>query len=555
MADRNQRPPNDLIEGQQYEWNDTFGLYIGETEDGKVVAWNPGLREWDTLTSMSEYEQFLVAHGAEPTDESTVKQASPKAEVGSLASGRPLWWNDRRDGPYPADWDVSRYGPYPKKVRYDADKNPVEIPEDDKDFGADRAYAAQLKLAIDKAYPQDKAQGRIVSGSEVGGPEGSYFIVKPDGSLVPWEPKPKESTGQLYPTYDEASKNTPPGYKPVQLSNGEWGFTSVPQQSLDDKIDQLVLSGDSGDLDKAWALDNIRDRMNAPRGLTPDQAANLVLGLAVSPDEARSWIDMLTSDWYGQRGMAPPSSATSGLTSEQQGVSDAIDEVGGLENYLKRTQGGESGATTGVSPFSQQWVSGRVGHDIIPDPNPGTSTPGRLYDATDHVWEPLADYNQRMQTVQGSSLPTATPSVVAPSPFQAYGFKNRDAWIAAGMPANVPPSVIYGGADQVSPKTQENTPFSDNPLGVPVITTTPFASPQSTPIRVRQPFSSGPNPSGINPSPDLFRSGNLAQYEQQLFGSKPQNVQDVLQQAFYRQFGQRQQRLFQSRRPQQITYA
>ena len=86
----------------------------------------------------------------------------------------------------------------------------------------------------------------------------------------------------------------------IRQPDGSLREISDRNKTIDQQIAAMV---ESGDLDRAFELDAIRDQLNRPRGLTPAQAVEFIGNLAVSPDEFRAWIDALTVDWSQKRGV------------------------------------------------------------------------------------------------------------------------------------------------------------------------------------------------------------------------------------------------------------
>ena len=121
------------------------------------------------------------------------------------------------------------------------------------------------------------------------------------------------------------------------------------------------------------------------------------------------------------QGQTPTYTPVPGLTPEQNERNAQIEAIGGIEAYSRQVTGP---SPAGLSA-SQQWVRSRQGQ-VMEDPNPGTSTPGRFYDPIGHMWEPLDAYNERMAKFKANQgfqaqAPTPAPGSSNIPPWQLYG--------------------------------------------------------------------------------------------------------------------------------------
>lgn len=76
---------------------------------------------------------------------------------------------------------------------------------------------------------------------------------------------------------------------------------------------------------------------------------------------------------------------------------------------------------------SQQWLRSREGQVIV-DPNPETSTPGRFYDPIGRVWEPMEIYNERMAAFRARQ---AAPAISPFAPSTTARTSEEEEWLRA----------------------------------------------------------------------------------------------------------------------------
>lgn len=284
MADKAQRPPADYVEGEDYVWREEFQAYVSYDENGVLGYWDAGADDWVDYPSVGDIKD----------ESSAMKRAREIAKAAESANAKPIppyFWDEARDGKYPADWDASRYGEYPAVV----DKEGFIV-------RADHVKAAAIKAAVAALGDEDQ-QGRIVEGDGVFAPKGTYWNVSPTGTISEWKPAGEEP--QNTPLPEGASRVESEGgydwaYDPA---TGDYtDFIGKTPEKTKRSTDQMILDYyEAGEFDEAFALDTFLDEIERPRGLTPAQVADLVMGLDVAPDEAREWIDALTSDWNAVR--------------------------------------------------------------------------------------------------------------------------------------------------------------------------------------------------------------------------------------------------------------
>lgn len=124
---------------------------------------------------------------------------------------------------------------------------------------------------VARERPQDgppKAHASIPAldayAASLGYPKNSYTAVQtPTG----WVMKINEATGQIYPDFQQANRNAPPGYRPYQLTNGMWAYELIPEPAQQGarSWDELILRAfDEGGQEAALRIDRIRDMVEQP---------------------------------------------------------------------------------------------------------------------------------------------------------------------------------------------------------------------------------------------------------------------------------------------------
>ena len=509
-----------------------------------TIIWDDGTREEVTLAVLGAVARILgplSLPGGEPTvaADQNMEQFDPN---------KPSWWDDALDGDFDQwQWDVQKYGAFPAK--WDKDGGIV---------GPDKAEAMAEKKRTD-------ALGK--------------------GATTAYQQSQLEHQRQVEARLQQG-----------QEFNQAQTLAKANKRTIDDIEDELwqkSLAGDADARSLLYLLDSLRDDLERPRGLTPQQAMGFIMDLAISPDEMGVWIDALTADWQqgqfaqtGQTPQAPPNPLSPQFTATQ-GQQDGFQatppggqpgKVGGqaqieaitaemqvlgrtpetpernaklkaLGEEIRVLQRSQEVERTGAAPggvqappqgltASQLWVRSRQGQVMV-DPNPETTTPGRFYDPIGHMWEPMEAYNERMAKFKAGQA-------AAQQPAPALGS------------SNIPPWQLYGaGYKQEGPMPPDQQAQYDafrvqQPQAPPVVTP-PVG--QGTPTQPGFQTTAQGGARLTPPQVNLPRfQGNEAVFEQQLFSNKQPDLRTALLQVKHRQITRKRQRQFEAGRPAVVSF-
>lgn len=291
------------------------------------------------ITVSQTGNQFFVTTDSgivEMTGEELLAQV--KASVSPTE--QPEWWDEARDGKFPAEWDNARLGEFPRLVTgKDEFLNPIL-------GGADWAAARKRiqDVGVISPLPAEEVADEEPGEAEIVNIGGREFLKQPNGTLKELDPKEAQpfqgfesrEAAQADPSFgpgDEVFRD--PG------SNRFFIRESRPQPTLstDEQIDALLAqwldTGDNTFLEQAQRLDVVRDQINSRR-LTPEDIFNIVAPIAQNPEHFRQLRNSLLEEMGQQfpvsrieaaRAQEPPTTVVTGrqelpaLTTQDRQVS------------------------------------------------------------------------------------------------------------------------------------------------------------------------------------------------------------------------------------------
>ena len=168
----------------------------------------------------------------------------------------------------------------------------------------ERDIAAIQKSAIRLGYiPDPEQEGTYPDepSAKAAAPQGYQPVQR--GNRWGFQPI-GSAAAQGYATRDQAQAQAQPGQVVIQQPDGSFTIQAgQPQQTLDQAIDQAILSGDYAHADQ---LAQARDAVSGRRGFTPETALQFATQFAQDADEFDRFLRVLQGPYpFGQAGRGP----------------------------------------------------------------------------------------------------------------------------------------------------------------------------------------------------------------------------------------------------------